>query len=142
MPSTISGFAFVPSQHSTAKVAQERADAELAKKLQMQLKLQTGASAQLGMAGKPSFMLPCTLLPPPLSKDAAKQEAAAAAKVAQEEAAKQKAAAEAKAKALPLPTFKPSKSLFSKDVKFCLKCGQGTTKDDRNTCKQCHAAQW
>jgi hypothetical protein len=44
-PALISGFAFVPSQHSTAKVAQERADAELAKKLQMQLQLQVSSSS-------------------------------------------------------------------------------------------------
>ena len=99
------------------------------------------------------------------TEEAAKQKAAAEAKVAQEradaelakklqmqiqlQAAGSSPAASSSpsqlpplSKALHLPTFKPSSSLFSKDVKFCLKCGQGTTKDDRATCKQCHGAAW
>jgi hypothetical protein len=44
-PPLIDGFTFSPPQHSTAKVAQERADAELAKKLQMQLQLQVSSSS-------------------------------------------------------------------------------------------------
>ena len=61
-PALISGFAFVPSQHSTAKVAQERADAELAKKFQMQLQLQA-AGFSPAASSAPSQ-------PPPLSKEA------------------------------------------------------------------------
>ena len=43
-PPLIDGFAFVPSQHSTAKEEQERADAEFAKKLEMQLQMQVSSS--------------------------------------------------------------------------------------------------
>ena len=31
-------------------------------------------------------------------------------------------------------------SLFSKNVKFCIKCGKGTAKADRDTCKECGAS--
>ena len=42
-----------------------------------------------------------------------------------------------------LPSFwKSSKSLFTSDVKYCRRCGQGTTKNERDTCKVCGLSSW
>ncbi len=38
--------------------------------------------------------------------------------------------------------FKNSTSIFGRDVKYCKGCGQGTTKDDRATCKACGLSSW
>jgi membrane protein involved in colicin uptake len=76
---------------------------------------------------------------------------AAAEKTAAENAAAGKAAAEAKAsmsehsKSTSRPlVFKNSWSVFGKKdvVKYCTGCGQGTTKDDRTTCKTCGLSSW
>ena len=40
------------------------------------------------------------------------------------------------------PVYKTSGSMFFADAKYCRDCGQGTTKDNRATCKQCGAARW
>eukprot|EP00802_Teleaulax_amphioxeia_P013089 Tamp_13136.p1 GENE.Tamp_13136~~Tamp_13136.p1 ORF type:complete len:508 (+),score=82.24 Tamp_13136:214-1737(+) len=40
------------------------------------------------------------------------------------------------------PVYKTSGSKFSSDAKYCRDCGQGTTKDNRETCKQCGVARW
>ena len=57
MPSTISGFAFVPSQHLTVKEEQERADAEFAKKLQMQFQMEGEAHAMQGQQQEKEHVL-------------------------------------------------------------------------------------
>jgi hypothetical protein len=42
-----------------------------------------------------------------------------------------------------LPSFwKRSKSFFGSDVKYCRRCGQGTTKNERDTCKVCGLSSW
>ena len=40
------------------------------------------------------------------------------------------------------PNLRPSGSWFGKDVKYCSKCGKGSTKADRDTCKECGASVW
>ncbi len=38
--------------------------------------------------------------------------------------------------------WKSSKSLFGSAVKYCRRCGQGTTKNERDTCKVCGLSSW
>ena len=40
------------------------------------------------------------------------------------------------------PNLRPSGSWFGKDIKYCNKCGKGSTKADRDTCKECGASSW
>ncbi len=40
------------------------------------------------------------------------------------------------------PLVFKSTSFFGRDVKYCTGCGQGTTKDDRATCKACGLSSW